>query len=135
MAETINRHMPAYIVARITALLNLDSEPLHGSRILLLGVTYKRDIADLRGSPAPVLAELLIDAGADVWFHDPHVSTWVVDGREVPRADELEPALSAADVTILLQDHREYELDLVASHARRLFDTRGVTRGPRIARL
>ncbi|MYW16136.1 nucleotide sugar dehydrogenase, partial [Streptomyces sp. SID2955] len=125
LAQEINRRMPEYVVRRAQDLLNTVGRPLHGSRVLLLGVTYKPDVADLRETPAEPVARLLREREAEVAFHDPHVEQWSVDGVAVPRAGDLPAALRDHDLTILLQDHSAYELPVLADTARLLFDTRG----------
>jgi len=122
LAQEINSRMPGYIVDRAAELLNRDAKPLNGARVLLLGVTYKRDIADQRESPARPIARKLLSRGAVLSYHDPFVDSWQVDGRGVPRAAE---ATADADLTILLQAHSAYDLDDIARRARLLLDTRG----------
>ena len=95
--------------------------------ILLLGITYKANIADQRESPAAPLARHLAALGATVAYHDPHVHTWDVGGVPVERTDDLEGATASADLVILVQNHHEYDADHLARIAKRFFDTRGVT--------
>ena len=127
LAQEINATMPAYVARRAQNLLNADGQAVHGATILLLGVTYKANIADQRESPATPLARQLTALGAKVTYHDPRVSQWLVGGAEVPRTDDLEGAAAAADLVILVQQHREYDADHLAGIAKRFFDTRGVT--------
>ena len=135
LAQTINLGMPRYVVERVTELLNDDAKSLRGSTVLLLGVTYKPNIADQRESPATPLATLLRSKGAVLRFHDPYVQEWTPGGEPVERVDDLEAALGAADVTILLQNHRDLDLAAIEQAATRLFDTRGVTTGEASVRL
>jgi UDP-N-acetyl-D-glucosamine dehydrogenase len=128
LAEEINAAMPSYIARRIQDQLNRDGKPLLGSTVLLLGVTYKPDIADTRQSPAIPLARTLIDYGASLRFHDPLVKQFSVSGQDIPRADHVEEALGEADICVLLQNHREYDIDATSTLSRRFFDTRGVAR-------
>ncbi|MHC3468970.1 nucleotide sugar dehydrogenase [Streptomyces sp. 7R007] len=125
LAQEINRRMPDYVVRRAQDLLNTAGRPLHGSRVLLLGVTYKPDVADQRESPAVPVARQLREREAELSFHDPHVPHWSVDGVPVPRADDLTAAVREHDLTILLQDHSAYDLVALADETRLLFDTRG----------
>jgi UDP-N-acetyl-D-glucosamine dehydrogenase len=122
LAQEINATMPAYVARRAQNLLNADGQALHGARVLLLGVTYKPNIADQRESPATPLARHLTSLGAVLTYHDPYVAEW-----SVPRTDDLEGAAAAADLVILVQNHRDYDADHLASISKRFFDTRGVT--------
>jgi UDP-N-acetyl-D-glucosamine dehydrogenase len=135
LAQSINLQMPAYVVERLTDLLNDEGKALRGSTILLLGVTYKPNIADQRESPATPLAQLLLAKGAELVFHDPHVQTWTPGGVAVTRADDLDEALRTSDVSVLLQNHRAYDLAHLATTARKLFDTKGATDSPDVERL
>ena len=126
LAQEINSRMPGYVVDRAAEILNSDAKPLKGARVLLLGVTYKKDIADQRESPARPIARKLLQRGVVLSYHDPFVESWQVDGRDIPRA--ASPAADA-DLTILLQAHSDYDLADIAARARLLFDTRGKLSG------
>jgi len=126
LAQEINSRMPGYVVDRAAELLNTDAKPLNGAKVLLLGVTYKHDIADQRESPARPVARKLLQRGAVLSFHDPFVDSWQVDGHEVRRAAA---PTDPADLTILLQAHSAYDLADIAAKAHLLFDTRGKISG------
>jgi UDP-N-acetyl-D-glucosamine dehydrogenase len=128
LAQEINSSMPAYVARRVQDLLNRDCKPVRGSSILLLGVTYKPNIADVRESPAAPLAKCLIAAGARVGFHDPHVKNWTFAGQDLTSESDLYGAVAEADACVLLQNHSEYDPDELAICSRRFLDTRGVTR-------
>lgn len=128
LAQRVNQGMGPYVVDRAARLLRRHGATLAGASVLLLGVTYKPDVADQRESPAVPIARLLRAEGAKVSFHDPFVPEWLVDGEQVPFAGPERAAASAADLTILLQDHQAYDLAALARHARLLLDTRGRTR-------
>src|SRR4029077_7726229 len=100
---------------RAAELLNRNTKPVNGARVLLLGVTYKKDIADQRESPARPIARKLRGSGAAVPYHDPYIPAWQVDGQDVPRARDLRAAVAAADLVILLQAYRDYDLQRVGS--------------------
>ena len=125
LAQEINGRMPGYVTERAAELLNRHAQPLNGARILLLGVTYKKDIADQRESPARPIARKLKARGADVRYHDPLVAQWLIDDEPVPRVHDLDTAIRAADLVILLQAHSAYDLKTIAAQARLLLDTRG----------
>ncbi|MEE1940594.1 nucleotide sugar dehydrogenase [Streptomyces sp. TRM 70361] len=122
-----NARMPGYVAHRAATLLNEHGKSARGARVLLLGVTYKADLADRTGSPAPEIARRLLDLGARIGYHDPHVPHWEVAGRPVPRADSLYESAAAADLTLLLQHHRVYDLQSLSAKAQLLLDTRGAS--------
>lgn len=125
LAQEINATMPAYVVQRAQNILNEDSKSLRGSTVLLLGVTYKPDIADQRESPAVPLAQQLIAKGASVQYFDAKVADWKAV-PEAERVDDLDAAVAAADLTILVQNHKTFDIEALAGKAQRFFDTRGV---------
>lgn len=135
LASEINDSMPAYVVARIQRIVNADRMALKDSRILLLGVTYKADIADQRESPAIAVAELLALNGANVRYHDPFVAEWSINDTVLRSVSDLESEVAEADVVVLLQVHSAYDPDLMAETARRFFDTRGATSSKHAVRL
>ncbi|MFD8591281.1 nucleotide sugar dehydrogenase [Streptomyces sp. NPDC059637] len=127
VAQEVNERMPRYVVQRSATLLNEDGKSVRGARILLLGVTYKADHPDRHRSPAVDVGTRLAELGAHLSYHDPHVPQWHLRGQPVPRADSLHEAVAAADLTVLLQHHRTYDLQGLAAKARLLLDTRGAT--------
>jgi nucleotide sugar dehydrogenase len=132
LAQEINATMPAYVAHRAQDILNRDGMAINGASVLLLGVTYKADIADERESPAVPLATHLLGLGARVFYHDPLVETW-----SMPQATRLTSLDQVADVdlVILLQQHSDYDVEELAARSLRFFDTRGVTRGAKAHRL
>jgi nucleotide sugar dehydrogenase len=129
LAQEINATMPAYVVGRAQNILNSAGLAVNGASVLMLGVTYKPDIADQRESPAIPLARLLLNLGAKLAYHDPHVADWRVPGASVPRADDLLTSVAEADLVILVQNHSSYDAEKLAATSKRFFDTRGVTSG------
>ncbi|WP_370891875.1 nucleotide sugar dehydrogenase [Janibacter sp. GXQ6167] len=125
LAQEINATMPAYVVGRAQNILNDDAKALRGSTVLLLGVTYKPNIADQRESPAVPLAKQLMERGAKVQYHDPMVTNWTAAGDGVEGVSDLNAAVAAADLTILVQNHKSYDIDALAEASQRFFDTRG----------
>lgn len=135
LAQSINVSMPSYVVDRVAKMLSDAGKPVRGASVLLIGVTYKPDIADQRESPAISVAELLLNRGANLSFHDPYVQEWRPTDDAVPRVDDIEMAVANADISVLLQNHSAYDLDVIVEKARLLFDTRGATNDPDVARL
>ncbi|CUW30556.1 MULTISPECIES: nucleotide sugar dehydrogenase [Streptomyces] len=127
LAQQVNSRMPRYVVQRAATLLNEHGKSARGARVLLLGVTYKPDLADLQATPAQEIAVRLMGLGAAVSYHDPYVPAWSVLERPVPRADSFYEAAADADLTILLQQHRTYDLQGLSVKAQLLLDTRGAT--------
>ncbi|WP_037912448.1 nucleotide sugar dehydrogenase [Actinacidiphila yeochonensis] len=135
LAQEVNGRMPRYVVQRAATLLNEHGKSLRGARVLLLGVTYKADLADEEGSPAREIGTRLIELGAQLCYHDPYIPQWRVLDRPVPRADSLWEAAAEADLTLLLQHHRTYDLQGLAVKAQLMLDTRGATPAGAAARL
>jgi len=127
LAEEINTAAPMYVAQRVLHALNARGTTVNGASILLLGVTYKPNISDLRESPAEPLADRLESWGALVSYHDPYVPAWQRHehgGPVLTCVEDVYAAAASADVTILLQAHASYDLRRLAAEARFLFDTR-----------
>ena len=130
LANDVNDHMPDYVVRRVQTALNRDRKALNGSRILLLGLAYKPNTGDARESPAVVVAERLLQFGAEVRAADPHV---VEEGRLDPKITRVELSIEevqAADAVVVLVDHDDVtgRVEMVASHAKFVLDCRNVMR-------
>ncbi|HEY9411979.1 MAG TPA: nucleotide sugar dehydrogenase, partial [Jiangellaceae bacterium] len=115
LAQEINATMPTYVAQRIQNLLNRSRKAINGSTVLLLGVTYKPDIADQRESPATPLAKLLAGLGAKLSYHDPYVASWNAPGIDVQRVEDAETGVAEADLVILVQNHRAYDAEALAA--------------------
>ena len=122
LANDINDHMPDYVARRLMEALNEQGKPVKGSRILILGLAYKRNTGDARESPATRLCELLLDYGAQVSAVDPLVVEAQIDGR-ISRVELTADDAAAADAVILLTDHDDFDLSLLA-RAKLVLDTR-----------
>jgi UDP-N-acetyl-D-glucosamine dehydrogenase len=123
LANDINDHMPDYVVGRLTIALNRKRQSVNGSRVLLLGLAYKRNTGDARESPALAVADRLLALGADVRAADPHVVEDYADPR-IRRTEATVQELSDADAVILLTDHDEFDYDAVRARCRLVLDTR-----------
>jgi len=143
LAQEINEGMPSYVRSRIQDALNDRSKSLRGSAILLLGVTYKPDIADQRESPVrPLARELMVD-GASVEFFDPFVAQWNIDSdhgledgdRVLACVENLDDAIDRADIVVLLQPHKTFDLEAIKAKSKVVLDTRGKLDGPNVIRL
>ncbi|MGB7963260.1 MAG: nucleotide sugar dehydrogenase [Propionicimonas sp.] len=134
LAQEINAGMPAYVVRRAQGLLNEHGKAVNGSRVRLLGVTYKANIADQRESPAVPVARGLLRLGADVTYWDPFVDAWQVDGVEVPRSQTAGWDQEGLDLLVLLQAHESLGIP-TGEHRVPLLDTRGRAAGVAVARL
>ncbi len=139
LAGEINARMPEFVIGKLQEGLNDRGMALRGSRILLLGLAYKRNIDDTRESPALELLELLASAGAVVDFHDPFVSEIPRTRRHLQLAGRPsltldEATLRGHDAVVIVTDHDGVDYDLVHRHARLVVDTRGVLRAPDVVR-
>jgi UDP-N-acetyl-D-glucosamine dehydrogenase len=123
LANDVNEHMPEYVAQRLIAALNREHRAINGTRILLLGLSYKRNTGDARESPGVVLVQRLLALGADVHIVDPYVADTYIDARTT-RVDLTEAEVSAADAVVVVTDHDAFDYDFVAAHARFILDTR-----------
>ncbi|MDQ3809662.1 MAG: nucleotide sugar dehydrogenase, partial [Chloroflexota bacterium] len=134
LSGEINTEMPAFWVSKVQDALNAVGKPLKGSKVLVLGVAYKKDIDDLRESPALEVLDLLTRKGAEVSYHDPYCPEIRDDGHTpagaVGRSIELtDDALRDADAVIVVTDHSNIDYDRVGRLAQVLIDTRNACRG------
>lgn len=132
LANDINNHMPEYVTRRLVDAFNTRRRSVNGSRVLLLGLAYKKNTGDARESPALRVARLLLDMGAEVRAVDPHV----VEGRAVDarlvRVEACPEELAAADAVVLLTDHDSFDYDSVLEHASFVLDCRRRLSGPTV---
>jgi UDP-N-acetyl-D-glucosamine dehydrogenase len=128
LANDVNEHMPDYVHTRVTALLNQHRRSLNGSKVLLLGLAYKKGTSDWRESPSVAVADRLAASGADISFCDPHIPEVNAVDVEFPLVDFSADELAAADVVVLLVDHDEFDPATIAQHAPLVFDTRNAMR-------
>lgn len=129
LASEVNASMPDYVVERLGEVLNEAGRPFNGTRILVLGVAYKRDIGDVRESPALDLLHLLADKKAAVSYHDPFVPEVDVPGRRFASVPLDDPTLENVDCVVIVTDHTGFDYDRITSKVPLVFDTRNATRG------
>jgi UDP-N-acetyl-D-glucosamine dehydrogenase len=128
LAGEVNTEMPAYWVRRVGEALNGAGKAVKGSKVLVLGVAYKRDIDDLRESPALDIIKLLEKHGAVVSYHDPYVPGFSEDGHRYESLPLTAATLDAVDCVIVVTDHQKIDYDLVRQHGRLVVDTRNALR-------
>lgn len=128
MSGRVNENMPYYVVDRVREALSDRRLALSGSRVLVLGVAYKKDIDDVRESPAIRVIELLLKAGAEVVYHDPFIESYHSGDTEIPPVDLTAEELERADLVLLLTDHSTFDRQLITEHASLLLDTRNAMR-------
>jgi UDP-N-acetyl-D-glucosamine dehydrogenase len=128
LAGEVNGQMPRYVVERVQNALNDVEKPLKGSRVHVLGVAYKRDIDDVRESPALDVIHLLGRRGARVSYTDPFVASVNVEGERM-ESTPLDEALSQADIVVVVTDHKSFNYAEVASKAKLVFDARNAMKG------
>jgi UDP-N-acetyl-D-glucosamine dehydrogenase len=131
LAGEVNSEMPEYVVEKVQDALNQHRKAVNGSRILVLGVAYKREIDDLRESPALDIIRLLEDKGAVVDYHDPYVPEIREDGhsRAHQGLELTEQLLQSVDCVVITTDHQVVDYELVVRKAQLIVDTRNATRG------
>ncbi len=128
LAGEINRKMPEFVVDKTLRLLAEEGIPIKGAKVLVLGVAYKKDIGDYRESPAIRVIQGLRRLGLEVQYHDPHVSRFREHGLEMESVDLTPERLADQDLVVITTDHSAFDYPWILEHAKRVLDTRGVTR-------
>jgi UDP-N-acetyl-D-glucosamine dehydrogenase len=132
LANDVNEHMPDYVVRRIVLAFNRRRLTVNGSRILLLGMAYKRNTGDAREAPGTIIAQLLTELGAEVRVVDPHLTG---EPMPYPLVELTTDELAGADATVVVTDHDTFDYELVRAHAPFVFDTRNRLSGPTVEQL
>ncbi len=127
LADTVNSGMPGYVVLRIQDILNDHAKALKGARVLVVGVAYKRDVSDMRESPAIDVIELLHQKGAHVDFVDPYVPEFR-EGAVVIQSQPVDVDASKYDIAVIVTDHTTFDYSRILRTAPVVFDTRAITR-------
>jgi len=136
LAGEVNTAMPHWVIDRSMRALNEDRKSLRGSKVLVMGIAYKKNIDDPRESPAAEIIELLLDSGAEVSYHDPHLPQFPpmrkhrLELRSTPLTAK---AISEADLVLIVTDHDAVNYDLIGEHAKLIVDTRNAM--SRVARV
>jgi len=131
LAAEINAEMPRYVVERVTEAMNRVRKPLNGSRILLLGMSYKPDVDDVRESPAFDIAQLLMQRGADIVYHDPYVPQVRLEDQTLESQDLSADLLASVDAVVITTDHSSVDYGFVTQHASIVVDPRNAVRETR----
>jgi UDP-N-acetyl-D-glucosamine dehydrogenase len=138
LAGKVNEDMPYYVVSRAMDSLNDVGKALSKCRVLIVGVAYKADIEDMRESPAIRISELLLEKGANVAYHDPHVAEFSVSGTELERCDLTTETVAGADLVLIVTAHTGVDYALIGAESRLVLDTRNALKGlasPSVVRL
>ena len=130
-ANDINNHMPRYVAQRILLGLNARGKALHGASVLVLGVAYKKNSNDARETPATELIRSLLELGAVVAYHDPHVERYELD-HSAERVNLTRERCASADVVVLVTDHDDVDYQMVLSESSYIFDSRNRLSGPNV---
>jgi UDP-N-acetyl-D-glucosamine dehydrogenase len=124
LAGELNTEMPLFWVRKVAEALNDQGKAVKGAAVLVLGVAYKRDIDDIRESPALDIIRLLEGQGARVAYSDPHVPCFSENGHEYRSVPLTQQSVTAADCVMIVTDHSDFDYSMVARHARLVVDTR-----------
>ncbi|MCG9129668.1 nucleotide sugar dehydrogenase [Candidatus Poribacteria bacterium] len=129
LASEINDSMPKYVLDKVINALNMKKKAINGSSILILGVSYKKDIGDTRESPAIDLIRIMLDKGARILYHDSYVSNITLGERGTFTSQDLSTRLvESVDCVVIIADHSHIDYDLISEHANLIVDTRNATR-------
>jgi len=128
LATEINASMPQHVVHKVADALNAHERALRGSKILVLGVAYKPDVADVRESPALDVMTLLVREGAEVVYHDPYVDHVTCEGNRLESVPAWETLVDRVDAVVILTDHRKIDYSPLRGAQCAVVDTRGALR-------
>ena len=129
LAGQVNSQMPLHVVTIVIDALNTEAKSVRGSKVLILGVTYKRDVDDTRESPAIDIIELLHAKGADVSFSDPFVNEMNCDGARLQAKPLTPELLESVDCAVIIADHTQFDFRMIAEHSPLVVDTRNALKG------
>jgi len=129
LAAEINERMPYHVASRIAEALNTQGKSLNGAKVLVLGVAYKKDLADFRESPSLKLIRLLGEKGAEVDYNDPYIPQIQLTQNTLSSVELTMECLSSADCVVIATDHSCYKMEEIVTLSKLVFDTRGATRG------
>jgi len=129
LADKVNSGMPRFVVTRAMELLNERGKAMRGSRVHVLGVTYKRDISDSRESPALEVIKLLGSLGADVSYSDPYVPSLKLEGRSIDAVEPSADVLGSCDLAMITTNHTAFDYLEIIRNSPLVFDTRNATDG------
>ena len=129
LADKINSGMPRFVATRTMELLNDHGKAIRGSKIHILGVTYKKDISDSRESPAIEVIKLMVGLGAHVSYSDPFVPSLSIDGQLMNAVQPSPEVLSSSDLAIVITNHTAFDYEEIVNNAPVVFDTRNATEG------
>lgn len=129
LAGEINQSMPQFVVDKAAGMLNKAKKPMNGSKVLLLGVAYKKDIDDLRESPVLKIIDILLQEEAEISYNDPYIPNFRQNGRDYVSKEVTPQALSEADIVIITTDHSNYDYPEVVAHSQLILDTRNACAG------
>lgn len=134
IANDINNKMPAYVVSRVQTALNNQRKSVNGSRVLVVGLSYKKNSNDARETPATGVISGLVELGAEVHVHDAWANPHVLDAI-APRVDLTVDELADADLVVIVTDHDDTDYDFIAAHSVHVLDTRNRMRGDNVETL
>ncbi len=126
-AGKINKNMPAYVTNKVVMALNNMNKCMKDSNILVLGVSYKKDVSITHYSPSLDIIENMMDMGANVQYHDPFVPEYKIRGNELQSIDFSYERLSDFDCVVIVVDHSEYDWSQVVKNSQSIVDTRNAT--------
>jgi UDP-N-acetyl-D-glucosamine dehydrogenase len=129
LAGEINRQMPEHVVTKIQDALNIEKKALNGAKVLILGVAYKKDVDDVRESPAIEIINLLHKKGAEVSFSDPHVDVLVEGDLEITGSPLTADKLRSADIAVIVTNHTKFDYQMIVDNAAIVLDTRNALKG------
>jgi UDP-N-acetyl-D-glucosamine dehydrogenase len=131
LTNDINANMPRYVIKQITEILNSEGKAIKGSKIFIVGITYKKDVNDIRESPALEIISLLKEKGADIFYYDPYIPTLDLNSSKIYSINLTKEIHKNADLTVIVTDHSDIDYQLIIDNSKVVYDTRNVTKNYR----
>lgn len=126
LAGEINDKMPEYIVSKVADTLNKDKKSINGSKILTIGMAYKKDIGDIRESPSTKVAKQLLFAGAEIMYHDPYVPNVKISTKKYYSENLTPDLIKNSDLVLIITNHSQLDYDMISKNANLIYDSRNV---------
>jgi len=128
LATDINMNMPRYVINQIAEILSFENKCINKANILIIGIAYKKDVDDLRESPALEIFDLLQDKGAKVIYYDPYITSFRSNNKTILSQELTKESLNKIDLVIITTDHSNVDYQFIIDNSKVVYDTKNITK-------